>query len=94
MITHMDDSFTKGYLATEIFRIGSAVVPEITFGCGKENKGDYGGSSGFLGLAGGILSLISQLGHGKFSYSLQSDTRDHNKRPQLINGNKYYIKNK
>ncbi|KAJ3670369.1 hypothetical protein LUZ60_010693 [Juncus effusus] len=72
---YADDDYTSGYLATETIKIGNTAVPGITFGCGTKNSGDYGKSSGIVGLGGGKLSLISQLGLGKFSYCLQSDTR-------------------
>lgn len=73
-----DHSFTKGNVALEKFNIGgdsSASFPnQLVFGCGHNNGGtfDYAGS-GIVGLGGGPLSLIKQLGksiNGKFSYCL------------------------
>ncbi|XP_031486857.1 aspartic proteinase CDR1-like [Nymphaea colorata] len=75
-----DHSFTKGIMASETlaFEVNSGQsikVPNISFGCGHKNGGTfYGdGAAGILGLGGGPLSLISQLGSSvdyKFSYCL------------------------
>ncbi|PON47555.1 Aspartic peptidase [Parasponia andersonii] len=69
-----DRSFTKGNLAAETLIIGSASLPKVLFGCGHENGGTFDESgSGLIGLGGGSLSLVSQLGDsigGKFSYCL------------------------
>ncbi|XVE65435.1 hypothetical protein DITRI_Ditri07aG0180400 [Diplodiscus trichospermus] len=74
-----DRSSTKGNLALENFNIGVSTrspvsFPNLVFGCGHNNVGtfDYVGS-GIIGLGGGPLSLIKQLGksiRGKFSYCL------------------------
>ncbi|XVF52207.1 hypothetical protein PTKIN_Ptkin05aG0000800 [Pterospermum kingtungense] len=74
-----DRSFTKGNVALEKFGIGVSTrnqvsFPNLVFGCGHNNGGtfDYAGS-GIVGLGGGPLSLIKQLGksiRGKFSYCL------------------------
>ncbi|KAJ0259749.1 aspartic protease [Hirschfeldia incana] len=74
-----DQSFTKGDVATETISIGSASgspvsFPGTVFGCGYENGGTFDETgSGIIGLGGGQLSLISQLGSSisnKFSYCL------------------------
>ncbi|XP_010113016.2 aspartic proteinase CDR1 isoform X1 [Morus notabilis] len=69
-----DHSFTKGNLASDTLTIGSTSLPKIIFGCGRENGGTFDESgSGLIGLGGGPLSLVSQLGKsigGKFSYCL------------------------
>ncbi|XP_031247121.1 probable aspartic protease At2g35615 [Pistacia vera] len=75
-----DYSFTEGNLAVENFSIGdstsgsSVTLPKIVFGCGHDNGGTFDeAGSGIIGLGGGSLSLISQLGSsikGKFSYCL------------------------
>ncbi|CAO1941774.1 unnamed protein product [Urochloa humidicola] len=72
--------WTSGFLAAETFTFGSspahhyyqARVPNITFGCSNasSNGGDWNGSAGLVGLARGALSLVSQLGSGRFSYCL------------------------
>ncbi|CAN6469292.1 unnamed protein product [Victoria cruziana] len=75
---YADRSFTKGTLASETLTFGensgqSVRVPKISFGCGHRNGGTFyeDGATGILGLGGGPLSLISQLGSSagyKFSY--------------------------
>ncbi|CAN6995978.1 hypothetical protein IGI04_004611 [Brassica rapa subsp. trilocularis] len=74
-----DRSFTRGDVATETISIGSASgspvsFPGTVFGCGYNNGGNFDETgSGIIGLGGGNLSLISQLGSSisnKFSYCL------------------------
>ncbi|KFK44926.1 hypothetical protein AALP_AA1G320800 [Arabis alpina] len=74
-----DQSFTKGDIATETVSIdstsGSPVsFPGTIFGCGYNNGGTFEETgSGIIGLGGGPLSLVSQLGSSigkKFSYCL------------------------
>ncbi|RID67044.1 hypothetical protein BRARA_D02150 [Brassica rapa] len=74
-----DQSFTKGDVATETISINSASgspvsFPGTVFGCGYDNGGTFDETdSGIIGLGGGQLSLISQLGSSisnKFSYCL------------------------
>ncbi|KAF8108949.1 hypothetical protein N665_0104s0258 [Sinapis alba] len=74
-----DKSFTKGDVATETISIDSASgspvsFPGTVFGCGYDNRGTFDETgSGIIGLGGGQLSLISQLGSSisnKFSYCL------------------------
>ncbi|CAA7020372.1 unnamed protein product [Microthlaspi erraticum] len=74
-----DQSFTKGDVATETISIGAASgssvsFPDTVFGCGYNNGGTFDETgSGIIGLGGGQLSLISQLGSSisnKFSYCL------------------------
>ncbi|KAG2326680.1 hypothetical protein Bca52824_009408 [Brassica carinata] len=74
-----DRSFTRGDVATETISIGSASgspvsFPGTVFGCGYNNGGNFDETgSGIIGLGGGQLSLISQLGSSisnKFSYCL------------------------
>ncbi|RWW08923.1 hypothetical protein GW17_00027611 [Ensete ventricosum] len=61
-------------LSTETFTFDSGdPIPNITFGCGYNNSFNtpfY--ASGLVGLGPGSLSLVSQLGFGKFSYCLTS----------------------
>ncbi|KAH7658980.1 Aspartic peptidase A1 family protein [Dioscorea alata] len=75
-----DQSFTIGNLAQETLTFssntngGSSSLPKLFFGCSHETNGTFdkhGG--GLVGLGGGSLSLVSQLGSsigGKFSYCL------------------------
>ncbi|XP_062075194.1 aspartic proteinase CDR1-like [Humulus lupulus] len=69
-----DRSYTKGNLAAETFTVGETSLPKVVFGCGHDNGGTFDESgSGLIGLGGGSLSLVSQLGKtigGKFSYCL------------------------
>ncbi|XP_043692904.1 aspartic proteinase CDR1-like [Telopea speciosissima] len=75
-----DGSSTKGFLASETFRLGSTSgrsvdLPNKIFGCGHNEGGSSFNDreSGLVGLGGGPLSLISQLKSsigGKFSYCL------------------------
>ncbi|KAF6175549.1 hypothetical protein GIB67_023069 [Kingdonia uniflora] len=74
-----DHSHSIGVLATDTFTFDSnentpTAIPDIVFGCGHNNAGTFNShGSGLIGLGGGPLSLISQLGSqidGKFSYCL------------------------
>ncbi|CAH8331327.1 unnamed protein product [Eruca vesicaria subsp. sativa] len=77
--TYGDQSFTQGDVATETIHIDSSSgsplsFPGTVFGCGYNNGGTFDETgSGIIGLGGGPLSLISQLGSSigkKFSYCL------------------------
>lgn len=73
LYSYGDSSSTQGALATETFTFGSTSVSNIGFGCGDTNQGQgFTQASGLVGLGRGPLSLISQLGLGKFSYCLTS----------------------
>ncbi|KAJ0989862.1 hypothetical protein J5N97_008218 [Dioscorea zingiberensis] len=74
-----DQSYTIGNLAKETLTFSSntnqdSSVPNLIFGCSHDSNGTFdkhGG--GLVGLGGGSLSLVSQLGSmidGKFSYCL------------------------
>jgi hypothetical protein len=65
--------FTAGYLAEDMLSVGGAPFPGVAFGCSTANGGDMDGASGIVGLGRGALSLVSQLGVGRFSYCLRSD---------------------
>ncbi|XP_058086448.1 aspartic proteinase CDR1-like [Magnolia sinica] len=76
-----DKSYTNGVLAVETLTFASSArarssvkIPKISFGCGHNNDGTFDShGAGLIGLGGGPLSLISQLGSsidGKFSYCL------------------------
>ncbi|KAF8091372.1 hypothetical protein N665_0447s0030 [Sinapis alba] len=74
-----DQSFTRGDVATETISIDSASgspvsFPGTVFGCGYNNGGTFDETgSGIIGLGGGKLSLVSQLGSSiskRFSYCL------------------------
>ncbi|RWR81117.1 Aspartic proteinase CDR1 [Cinnamomum micranthum f. kanehirae] len=74
-----DMSYTYGILAAETLTMGSTTgssvkIPKVAFGCGHTNGGTFTShGAGLVGLGGGPLSLISQLGSsidGKFAYCL------------------------
>ncbi|XVE59850.1 hypothetical protein DITRI_Ditri05aG0080000 [Diplodiscus trichospermus] len=78
-VSYEDKSSSNGEVATDILTLPSTtgrpvVVPRAIIGCGQHNDGTFDEkTSGIIGLGGGTLSLISQLGSsidGKFSYCL------------------------
>ncbi|KAL5573063.1 hypothetical protein UlMin_022660 [Ulmus minor] len=74
-VSYGDGSYTHGDIGTELLTLGSTPVKDFVFGCGRNNKGLFGGASGLLGLGRSDLSLISQtssLFGGVFSYCLPS----------------------
>ncbi|CAN6219066.1 unnamed protein product [Urochloa humidicola] len=67
--------WTAGIQGTETFTFGSTPADQtrvraIAFGCSNASSDDFTGSSGLVGLGRGALSLVSQLGAGRFSYCL------------------------
>ncbi|CAK9144817.1 unnamed protein product [Ilex paraguariensis] len=92
-----DSSSTSGDLATETVRLGSTSatglqvsLPNTIFGCGHENELAFSiAGSGIVGLGGGSVSLISQMGAsigGKFSYCLVSMSAQNTKSSKMIFG--------
>ncbi|KAI3461774.1 hypothetical protein Pfo_018437 [Paulownia fortunei] len=74
-VSYGDGSYTKGTLALETLTIGHTVVQNVAIGCGHMNRGMFIGAAGLLGLGGGSMSLVGQLGGqtgGTFSYCLVS----------------------
>ncbi|KAG7990604.1 hypothetical protein I3843_02G033300 [Carya illinoinensis] len=83
-MSYGDQSFTNGDLAFDTLTLGSssssasgsqpASFSNIVIGCGHNNGGTFSvDGSGIIGLGGGMVSLVSQLGSsadGKFSYCL------------------------
>ncbi|XP_043714720.1 aspartic proteinase nepenthesin-1 [Telopea speciosissima] len=71
-----DSSSTQGVMATETLTFEGKpkiTIPNIAFGCGEDNEGDgFKQGQGLMGLGRGPLSLVSQLGYGKFAYCLGS----------------------
>ncbi|KAG0530507.1 hypothetical protein BDA96_05G192500 [Sorghum bicolor] len=71
-----DGAYSAGILGTETLTFGSSLnasgisVGGIAFGCGVDNGGLSYNSTGTVGLGRGSLSLVAQLGVGKFSYCL------------------------
>ncbi|KAF5196207.1 Aspartyl protease family protein [Thalictrum thalictroides] len=73
MVSYGDGSYSRGDLAREYLNLTGTAVPNFIFGCGRSNKGLFGGTSGIMGLGRSPLSLISQTSRmfkGIFSYCL------------------------
>ncbi|KAJ4839682.1 hypothetical protein Tsubulata_041510, partial [Turnera subulata] len=66
-LSYGDRSTTKGVLALETFTFGNVKISNMAFGCGHENKGKFINFAGILGLGGGDLSFVGQLG-GKAAF--------------------------
>ncbi|CAA7022952.1 unnamed protein product [Microthlaspi erraticum] len=78
-MSYGDQSFTKGNVAADTLTLGSTnnrpvQLKNIVIGCGHNDAGTFNKKgSGIVGLGGGSISLVSQLGDsidGKFSYCL------------------------
>lgn len=68
-----DGSYTRGLLGKETFTLGSYEVTNMFFGCGNDNSGIFvSNECGIAGFGRGKLSLVSQLGYGKFAYCFSS----------------------
>jgi hypothetical protein len=69
-----DGAYSTGILGTETITFGSSSTSSaahgVAFGCGADNGGASYNSTGTVGLGRGTLSLVAQLGAGKFSYCL------------------------
>ncbi|CAI8605244.1 unnamed protein product [Vicia faba] len=61
-VAYGDGSYTKGTLALETITIGRTVIQETAIGCGHWNEGMFVGAAGLLGLGGGPMSFVGQLG--------------------------------
>lgn len=75
VVNYGDGSYTKGELARDQLNLGTIPVNDFLFGCGRNNKGLFGGASGLMGLGRSDFSVISQssaLFGGVFSYCLPS----------------------
>ncbi|PKU82571.1 Aspartic proteinase nepenthesin-1 [Dendrobium catenatum] len=73
-----------GTMATETFSFGGTDVPGLAFGCSNSEMGSATMFSSLLGMGGGQLSLISQLGSGKFSYCLTTHDQSAITSPLLL----------
>lgn len=74
-VSYGDGSYTKGTLALETLTFGRTIVRNVAIGCGHRNRGMFVGAAGLLGLGGGSMSFIGQLGGqtgGAFGYCLVS----------------------
>lgn len=70
-----DGSYTQGTLAFETLTFGRALIRNVAIGCGHMNRGMFVGAAGLLGIGGGPMSFVGQLGGqtgGAFSYCLVS----------------------
>ncbi|XP_038993325.1 aspartyl protease family protein At5g10770-like isoform X2 [Hibiscus syriacus] len=75
VVSYGDGSYTRGDLAHDRINLGKTPVENFIFGCGRNNKGLFGGASGLLGLGRSSISLVSQtwaIFGGFFSYCLPS----------------------
>ena len=73
VVNYGDGSYTNGELGVEALSFGGVSVSDFVFGCGRNNKGLFGGVSGLMGLGRSYLSLVSQTNAtfgGVFSYCL------------------------
>ncbi|KAF4368694.1 hypothetical protein G4B88_025112 [Cannabis sativa] len=78
-VSYGDGSYTKGTLAIETLTLGRAVIKNVAIGCGHMNQGMFVGAAGLLGIGGGSMSFVGQLGGqtgGAFSYCLVSRGTD------------------
>ncbi|KAH7569830.1 hypothetical protein JRO89_XS05G0005500 [Xanthoceras sorbifolium] len=74
-VKYGDGSYTKGTLVSETLTIGPTLIQNMAIGCGHRNNGTFATAAGLLGLGGGSLSFVGQLGGqigGAFSYCLPS----------------------
>lgn len=74
-VDYSDGSYTEGILAFETLIVGGTTIKNVAIGCGHRNKGMFVGAAGLLGLGGGSMSFVGQLGGqtgGAFSYCLVS----------------------
>ncbi|XP_047326831.1 aspartic proteinase CDR1-like [Impatiens glandulifera] len=72
-----DGSTSTGVLALDTYTLGGTSIPKLVYGCSHDSQGTFeADAAGIVGLGGGPLSLVGQLGSsiaGKFSYCLLSD---------------------
>ncbi|XVF23347.1 hypothetical protein REPUB_Repub13aG0030500 [Reevesia pubescens] len=75
VVSYGDGSYTRGDLANDRLNLGNTTADSFVFGCGRNNKGLFGGASGLMGLGRSSISLVSQTSAifgGVFSYCLPS----------------------
>ncbi|GLU10538.1 hypothetical protein SLE2022_273320 [Rubroshorea leprosula] len=90
-MTYADGSTANGVIATEKVTLttsdeGMTSVLDVLIGCGHENQGIYGQTSGVLGLGPENVSLVRKLG-SKFSYCIGNIRDPQYSYNQLILGN-------
>ncbi|CAL5444268.1 unnamed protein product [Camellia sinensis] len=95
VVSYGDGSYTGGDLARDRLNLGTTPMDNFVFGCGRNNRGLFGGASGLMGLGRSDLSLVSQtsgLFGGVFSYCLPS-TDDQASGSLILGGNSSVYKN-
>ncbi|XP_058097811.1 protein ASPARTIC PROTEASE IN GUARD CELL 2-like [Magnolia sinica] len=78
-VSYGDGSYTKGTVALETLTFERTTVRNVAIGCGHRNHGLFFGAAGLLGLGGGSMSFVGQLGGqmgGAFGYCLVSRGTD------------------
>lgn len=78
-VSYADGSYTKGALVLETLTLGRTTIKNVAIGCGHKNRGMFVGASGLMGLGGGSMSFLGQLGGqagGAFTYCLASRGND------------------
>ncbi|KAL6286143.1 hypothetical protein ACE6H2_010533 [Prunus campanulata] len=74
VVNYGDGSYTRGELGSDHLSLGATPVNNFVFGCGRNNKGLFGGASGLMGLGRSesvsVVSQTSSLFGGVFSYCL------------------------
>ncbi|XP_074278729.1 aspartic proteinase CDR1-like [Silene latifolia] len=68
---------TRGVLSRDTVTFPPTSISDVVFGCGYNQEGTLGNGDGLVGLGGGPLSLVSQLGPNinyKFSYCLTPES--------------------
>ncbi|XP_073002053.1 aspartyl protease family protein At5g10770 isoform X2 [Typha latifolia] len=72
-LSYGDGSYTRGVLAQDSINLAGNIIESFLFGCGRNNQGLFGGTSGLMGLGRSQISLVSQTitqFGGVFSYCL------------------------
>ncbi|XWS16567.1 hypothetical protein CRYUN_Cryun34aG0099800 [Craigia yunnanensis] len=75
VVSYGDGSYSRGELAHDHLNLGNNPLDNFIFGCGRTNKGLFGGASGLMGLGRSSISLVSQTSEifgGFFSYCLST----------------------
>ncbi|XP_072979603.1 aspartyl protease family protein At5g10770-like [Typha angustifolia] len=72
-LSYGDGSYSRGVLAQDSMNLAGNIIESFLFGCGRNNQGLFGGTSGLMGLGRSQISLVSQTitqFGGVFSYCL------------------------
>ncbi|KAF8389253.1 hypothetical protein HHK36_025946 [Tetracentron sinense] len=96
IVNYGDGSYTRGDLGHELLNLGTTSVEDFIFGCGRNNKGLFGGAAGVMGLGKSDLSLVSQTSTqfgGVFSYCLPSTEADDASGSLILGGDSSVYKN-